>query len=89
MNTNLNIKTDKETKEQAEQILNEIGLTLTAAVNLFLKATVRERGIPFALKLEQPNEVTMMAIEEGRSIARDTTVKGYTNMDDLKAALEE
>lgn len=28
------------------------------------------------------------AIEEGRRIASDNNVKGYTNMDDLKAALE-
>jgi len=45
-------------------------------------------GIPFALKLDVPNEVTAAAIEEGRRIASDSNVKGYTNMDDLKEALE-
>ena len=86
--TNLNIRTDKALKDQADQIFSELGLTMTAAINIFLRAAIRERGIPFALKLDMPNEVTAAAIEEGRRIAADQRVKGYSSMDDLKAALE-
>ena len=86
--TNLNIRTDKALKDQADQIFSELGLTMTAAINIFLRAAIRERGIPFALKLDVPNEVTAAAIEEGRRIAADKRVKGYSSMDDLKAALE-
>ena len=86
--TNLNIRTDKEVKENAEKIFNELGLNMTTAINIFLKTTIRERGIPFSLKLDVPNEVTAAAIEEGRRIASDPNVKGYTSIDDLKAALE-
>lgn len=86
--TNLNIRTDKEIKEQAEQIFSDLGLNMTTAVNMFLRSTIRENGIPFDLKLEVPNEITAAAIEEGRRIASDPDVKGYTNMDELKAALE-
>ena len=42
-----------------------------------------------AIRIVTPNEVTAAAIEEGRRIAYDSSVKGYTNMDDLKAALEK
>lgn len=86
--TNLNIRTDKEIKEQAEQIFSELGLNMTTAINMFLRSTIRENGIPFALKLDVPNEVTVAAIEEGRRIADDSRVKGYTNIDELRAALE-
>ena len=86
--TNLNIRTDKGLKEHAELIFNELGLTMTAAVNMFLKTAVRERGIPFSLKLDVPNETTAAAIKEGRRIAFDTSVKGYSSMDALRAALE-
>ena len=86
--TNLNIRTDKDIKEQAERIFSELGLNMTTAINMFLRTTIRENGIPFALKLDVPNEVTAAAIEEGRRIASDSNVKGYTNMDDLKEALE-
>lgn len=86
--TNLNIRTDKEIKEQAEQIFSELGLNMTTAINMFLRSTIRENGIPFALKLDVPNEVTAAAIEEGRRIAHDNSVKGYTSIDELRAALE-
>ena len=86
--TNLNIRTDKEIKDQADAIFSELGLTMTTAVNMFLRAAVREHGIPFALKLDVPNEITVAAIEEGRRIASDSSVKGYSSIEDLKAALE-
>lgn len=86
--TNLNIRTDKEIKEQAEIIFSELGLNMTTAINIFLRTAIRENGIPFALKLDIPNEITESAIEEGRKIAYDDSVKGYSNIDDLKAALE-
>lgn len=86
--TNLNIRTDKEIKDQADRIFSELGLNMTTAINMFLRTTIRENGIPFSLKLDVPNEITAAAIEEGRRIASDNNVKGYTSMDDLKAALE-
>jgi DNA-damage-inducible protein J len=86
--TNLNIRTDKDVKEQAEQIFSELGLSMTTAVNIFLRTTIRERGIPFTLKLDVPNDTTAAAIEEGRRIALDSGVKGYTSIEELKAALD-
>ena len=86
--TNLNIRIDKNVKEQSDQIFADLGMNMTTAINLFLRTTIRERGIPFMLKLDIPNDVTAAAIEEGRRIASDNSVKGYSNIDDLKAALD-
>ena len=86
--TNLNIRIEKAIKDQAENIFNELGINMTTAVNMFLRTAIREHGIPFELKLDVPNDTTAAAIEEGRKIAADTTVKGYSNMEDLKKALE-
>ncbi len=88
LTTNLNIRMERDVKEQAEQIFSDLGLTMTAAINLFLRTAIRERGIPFSLRLDVPNETTASAIEEGRRIASDDRVKGYTSMESLKAALE-
>lgn len=86
--TNLNIRTDKDIKEAADYIFNELGINMTTAVNMFLRQVIRTNSVPFELKLNTPNEVTRAAIEEGRKLSSDTSVKGYKNMDDLKAALE-
>lgn len=85
--TNLNIRTDKDVKIAAEKIFDELGLNMTTAINIFLRQTIRENGIPFELRLNTPNTTTVAAIEEGRRMAYDQSVKGYSNMDDLKAAL--
>lgn len=86
--TNLNIRTDKEVKAQAEKIFEALGLNMTTAVNIFLRQAIRENGIPFEVKLNVPNETTAAAIRGGRSIACDKTATGYNNMSDLRAALE-
>lgn len=85
--TNLNIRTDKDVKIAAEKIFEELGLNMTTAVNIFLRQTIRENGIPFELKLNIPNDTTVAAIEEGRKLAYDRSAKGYSTMDDLRAAL--
>ena len=88
VSTNLNIRTDKEIKEAAEKIYSSLGLNMTTAINMFLRASIRESGIPFDLKLNIPSDETIKAIQEGKMIAKDTNVKSYDNMDDLRKALE-
>ena len=85
--TNLNIRTDRDVKMQAEKIFEALGMNMTTAVNIFLRQAIRENGIPFEVRLNVPNQVTLDAIEEGRAIAADKSVAGYTTMDDLREAL--
>lgn len=63
--TNLNIRMDKEIKDSAEEIFNELGLNMTTAINVFLRASIRVHGIPFDLKLDVPQETTAAESEEG------------------------
>ena len=46
------MRLDPELKEEALRILEPLGLNLTGAVNIFLKAVVRENGLPFEVKME-------------------------------------
>ena len=86
--TNLNIRTEKIVKDQAEEIFNELGLNMTTAINMFLRTAIREHGIPFDLKLDVPNDTTAAAIAEGRKLMADPAAPRYSSMADLKAALE-
>ena len=87
--TNLNVNVDEDLKIQAENIFNNLGLSMSAAMNIFLHAVVREKNFPTNLKFNIPNEITEKAIEEGRRIAKDKNIKSYKNIEDLKAALEK
>lgn len=83
---NLNIRTDKEIKEKAENIFQELGLNMTTAINMFLRTSIRENGIPFDLKIDSVNDETKLAIEEGRKIADDKTIEGYVSIEEIGRA---
>lgn len=48
---NVNIRIDDNLKKQAEGIFSQLGLNMSTAMTIFLKETVRYRGIPFELRL--------------------------------------
>ena len=86
--TNLNIRTDVDVKATAEQLFERLGLTMSTAVNIFLRQAIRQGGLPFEVKLDVPNETTAAAIREGRAILKDKNAKGYKNISDLRTALD-
>ncbi len=55
---------DPEIKKQAENILNELGLSVSGSFELFYRQVIAQHGLPFELRI--PNEKTMKAIENSR-----------------------
>ena len=53
----INIKTDKEVKERAQEIARELGLPLSSVVNAYLKEFVRERAVRFSVEPEIRPEI--------------------------------
>jgi len=50
--TQMNIRIDENIKARAEALFDELGLNMTTAVNMFIKASLRNNGIPFELKID-------------------------------------
>ena len=48
VSTNINL--DASLKKSAQELFADLGMDLTTAVTLFLKQSLREQGIPFAIK---------------------------------------
>ena len=48
----INLRVDDEAKRGAERTLNEIGLSMSAAINVFLRKVAREGRIPFELSAD-------------------------------------
>ena len=46
-NMNVNIRIDEQLKAEADELFDDLGLSFTAAVNVFVRQAVREGGIPF------------------------------------------
>lgn len=84
--TNISIRMDSDLKAQAEELFSELGMNLSTAFNIFVRQSLREGGIPFEIRMEQPNKETMAAMLEAEQIAKDPTVKHYS---DVEEALRE
>ena len=49
--SNVFARVEPEIKNQAERILNQLGIPMSNAIGLFLRQIIMQRGIPFDLKL--------------------------------------
>jgi len=87
---NLTISMSAADKAAISSFCDATGLTISSLFNVFTKAVLRERRVPFEIMMpEVPNAETIAAMEEGERIARDPNVKGYTNLDELWKDLEK
>ncbi len=50
MTATITARVDSEKKRQAEEIFNDIGMTLSGAINVFINEVVMYQGIPFSLR---------------------------------------
>jgi len=50
--TNLNIRIDRDLKEEADLMFNALGMNLTTAITIFVKQAVRQKKIPFEIALD-------------------------------------
>lgn len=51
--SNIFARVEPEIKEQAEHVLEQLGIPMSNAIGLFLRQVVMQRGIPFDVKLQQ------------------------------------
>lgn len=51
--SNIFARVEPEVKEQAEQVLERLGIPMSNAVSMFLRQVILQRGIPFEMKLPQ------------------------------------
>lgn len=62
--TNINVRIDENLKRDAEVLFNDLGLTMSSAITIFLKSAVRYDGIPFDVRRNNFNTETREALAE-------------------------
>ena len=86
---NMSIRMDTELKKQADAMLADMGLNMTAAMNMFLRQVVRQGKIPFEIATDIPNAETLAAMKEvDDMINGKIPAKKYTSTDELFKDLE-
>ena len=60
----IQFRTDEITKTQSTAIFQQLGITMSDAINMFLRQSILYGGIPFTLKIPKYNEVTLAALAD-------------------------
>ena len=79
--SNICVRMDENLKKHFDYICNELGLTMSAAINMFVKAVVRENRIPLNMSVDIPNAETRKVlddVEKGIGLS-----KPYTDIEEM------
>lgn len=92
---NVFTRVDPEIKEQAESILNQLGIPMSNAVGMFLRQVVLHNGIPFEIKLPQTkplnyNDLSTEELDAALQEGYDDIVNGrVASSEDVKAEMKQ
>ena len=88
MSRAITVRVDENIKQQAEDMLSEIGLNMTTYINSSLRALVREKKVPFELTTkQQSNAEYLEKLDESIAQAERGEVVKYT-MEELKSLVD-
>lgn len=77
---NISIRVDSRVKERFCNLCEAFGLTTTAAFNLFMKAVIRERRIPFDIALDKQQEARQAGMDAFRALRAEAAQNGLQNL---------
>ena len=83
MNALIQARIDSKVKEDAESIINQLGISLNEAIRMFLMQVIIHKGIPFkpTLKPEyEPNEMLQQVIAD---VENKKNLTRYKNTDEM------
>jgi len=80
----INIKIEPSVKKQAQKVVEDLGLTLSSAINAFLKNLIRSKTINFSLN-ENPSPYLMRQLKKSKEDIKKGRVVSF---EDPKKAIE-
>ena len=81
---NMTLRLEPELKAQAAALFKSLGLDLSTATGIFYRQALRCHGLPFEVKIDDPNEVTYAAMQASE---KDEDI--YGPFDSVSEMMEE
>ena len=85
---NTTIRVEPELKKQAAALFKALGMDLSTATGIFYRQALRYQGLPFEVRMDEPNAETLAAFEEGERMLHDPSAPRYSSVDELFAELD-
>lgn len=73
----LQIRVPDELREEADQVLDEIGMDMSTAIRVYLKKIVNSRSIPFSLDASQPWVAEAVAVDDETQRKMDQVAEAW------------
>lgn len=83
----LHIRIEPTVKQKAEETLNDLGLSIADAINVFLNQVILNDGIPFEIKKPKWNQETMQVLDDvkqGKNVS-----KTFDSVDEMFEELDK
>ena len=84
---NMTLRIEPDLKTQAAALFKSLGMDLSTATGIFYRQALRYHGLPFEIRIDEPNETTYAAMEEAEQMLKDPSAKRFSSVDDLFAEL--
>ncbi len=81
---NMTLRVEPKLKEQASELFKALGMDLSTATGIFYRQALRCHGLPFEVKIDEPNEETYAAMEAAEN---DDVFGPFDSIDSLMEAL--
>lgn len=69
----LNVRVDANDKKSFEQFCSSVGMNVSTAVNMFIKAVLREQKLPFEVKSNTFDEIVYEKLKEAELEMKNTS----------------
>lgn len=87
-NKNLTTRLDAKVKDEAERLFDDLGMTLSGAMNIFLHRALIAGGLPFEVRQEPPN-APLAAMENAVRLANKPNDKRFATVEELMEDLRK
>lgn len=87
---NLHVRMDGEVKQRFTNILDQMGLNPSTAINMFARLVIQEKALPFTVALKADNQIIEEARQATEEIGKDALERGISDMsmDEINAIIE-
>ncbi len=86
----ISIRVDQGLKQKFDSLCEAFGLSATAAFNIFMKAVVREKKIPFEIKADSSELIRSNALTAFEALRKSAIENNLTDMtlEDINAEIK-
>ena len=88
--TAMTVRMDNQQKAQFDKLCEQFGMSANTAINIFVKAVIRSKSIPFSIQAKKEDEVTekaKAAFQYMCDTARETNID--MSLDEINEEIRE